>query len=715
MCYILAFLAFMCISFGANAQTTTCSNRNSTDSSNACANTRFVQTVPVSPARLPAFTGGDCVSFAGSVVLNCSAVKTTASANLQTQRVVMALANNNKDVNIVLLGDSTGDATNEWFYMLGQSLAAQWPAFTVKYRPWGTIDYPPGSEVTIAVGSGTNTLTLWNASIPGSAAYKFAGDNFFAAVININPDLVFMNYGHNGGSSPDAQVAYMTATTSRIAREVRSPIIIIGQNPMQSGGVDTGVTQPKNVAFRALAAREGYGFVDVYSAFIQSGISLSILVPDGTHPSLQGQTIWRDLVLTEFLYSGTVASGLAQPSQGIRTLISISNYADFVRRANLFGGATLSKNTTDYETWGASTKLTTTAASGWIYFDILTGEDAIALRNKTITISARIKVPSGNGVDAGRIEIDDGVGSTITSNGGPQGTEFYWNSVTRAISGSATRIRVYLYGASSAVNSEVNIDRLIVGEGTIPQDAIPVASTPIQRDINIRGAGTSGIGSLYNSSGSSYGLRFIPTETADVAAAWTSEWSGDGFNVKLTGDAYPRVSVTSSRILFGVGAAAPAIGVGYRFSDALAPNAHWYPNSDAAYDLGANGVAWRNIFVTGIYRVNNIQVIGSDRTVTGAKLMATAAVPTQSTCGTSPSIDAGSSPNAGKFTIGSSATACTLTFASAFPTSAYCTVTPAAQPAAVTNIPYISAQSASAFTVSGGTASTSYYYTCGGN
>ena len=40
---------------------------------------------------------------------------------------------------------------------------------------------------------------------------------------------------------------------------------------------------------------------------------------------------------------------------------------------------------------------------------------------------------------------------------------------------------------------------------------------------------------------------------------------------------------------------------------------------------------------------------------------------------------------------------------------------PAAQPAAVANIPYISAQSKTAFTISGGTASASYYYTCGGN
>lgn len=566
----------------------------------------------IGSGAMPAFIGGDCTSSAGTVILNCGPAKITSSASRQTQRVMMALANDNANINIVLLGDSTGDATNEWFYMLGQSLAAQWPKFTIKYRPWstGSNDYPGGSEVTIATGSGTHTLTLWNASIAGTTANKFAGANFFAAVTNINPDLVIMNYGHNGGSVADAQVSYMTATTSRIAREVGSPIIIIGQNPMQSGGVDTGVTAPKNLAYRALAEREGYGFVDVYSAFLQSGVSLSTLVPDGTHPGSQGQTIWRDLVLSQFTYLATNASGVGQPAQAPRTIAAISHYADFVRRAAITGGATLSKNTTDYETWGASTKLTTTAASGWIYIDIATGEDAIALRNKKITVATRIRVPAGNGVDAGRIELDDGTGSTITSDGGPQGTEFYWHSVTRQISGSATRLRVYLYGASSAVNSEVSIDRMIVGEGTLPQDVIPVAGST-QRDLHIRGSGTSGIGTLYNSSGSSYGLRYLPSEAASAATAWTSEFNGDGFSAKLTGDAYPRMSLAYNGMFIGDGTAAPTMRISYRFSDALAPNANWYPNSDNTYDLGAAGIAWRDVIAT--------------RTIQGATLKATGA------------------------------------------------------------------------------------------
>lgn len=91
------------------------------------------------------------------------------------------------------------------------------------------------------------------------------------------------------------------------------------------------------------------------------------------------------------------------------------------------------------------------------------------------------------------------------------------------------------------------------------------------------------------------------------------------------------------------------------------------------------------------------------------------AAPAASSCGTGPSVDASSSANSGKFTIGSAATACTLTFAVAYPNYAWCSVTPMAAPATIANVPYISAQSKTAFTVSGGTASASYTYKCGGS
>ena len=93
-------------------------------------------------------------------------------------------------------------------------------------------------------------------------------------------------------------------------------------------------------------------------------------------------------------------------------------------------------------------------------------------------------------------------------------------------------------------------------------------------------------------------------------------------------------------------------------------------------------------------------------------------IPAISSCGTgSPSVATGSNNIAGQFTMGTSATTCTITFAHAYPNHAFCTADPASSGgAAITGGYYISATSASAFTLTIGTSTSSlvFNYTCGG-
>ncbi len=109
-----------------------------------------------------------------------------------------------------------------------------------------------------------------------------------------------------------------------------------------------------------------------------------------------------------------------------------------------------------------------------------------------------------------------------------------------------------------------------------------------------------------------------------------------------------------------------------------------------------------------------LDVAGSIRT-TQAVLNSSAA-PTISACGTSPpAAAAGSNNNSGQLTLGTgSPTACTVTFANAFPSHAFCTLTAASS---YTGSFYISSQTNAAFTVTlgTGTSSVKFNYTCGGN
>lgn len=96
------------------------------------------------------------------------------------------------------------------------------------------------------------------------------------------------------------------------------------------------------------------------------------------------------------------------------------------------------------------------------------------------------------------------------------------------------------------------------------------------------------------------------------------------------------------------------------------------------------------------------------------------AAPVLSSCGGgSPTPTAGSNSRSGSFTTGSgSPTACTVTFASAYPNQAFCSISPANSAAnGISGGTYISAQSKSAFTVTlgTGTSSAEYNYTCYGS
>lgn len=97
-------------------------------------------------------------------------------------------------------------------------------------------------------------------------------------------------------------------------------------------------------------------------------------------------------------------------------------------------------------------------------------------------------------------------------------------------------------------------------------------------------------------------------------------------------------------------------------------------------------------------------------------LLNSSAVPAASSCGTSPAITASSTNQGGQFTTGTGTpSACTITFANAFPTAAFCTVTPV-NAAAVGVTARISASSASAFTATlgSGTDTATYNYHCMG-
>lgn len=107
-----------------------------------------------------------------------------------------------------LLGDSTGDETTEWFYLLGAKLATAYPARTVQHRIWreATLDYDvPTTIQTGTNGKGYLNPTSGGINTPDSARKSLTTCDFTARAFVRPSDLANAGdqviLGHGGGSS----------------------------------------------------------------------------------------------------------------------------------------------------------------------------------------------------------------------------------------------------------------------------------------------------------------------------------------------------------------------------------------------------------------------------------------------------------------------------------------------------------------------------------
>lgn len=552
-----------------------------------------------------------------------------AAGNLQLgqlNRIMSKLASANEDANVVILTDSTGDAADEWPYVLfNDYVAAAFPAWTVKIRYWSGSSY--AAATTLQTGTGTRILTVWVGAIAGTAANRFAGDDFQAGVVTPDPDVVLVSYGHNGditGTGPYAitanrQLSFFSGLADRLAKDLPNvPVAMIGQNPStnsngsNAAGTDDGFMNTRLKVLRPLAARRGWGFIDVHGAFLQSATPLANLLADDTHPNATGSQLWAATVWSVM----DASRGAQQPGQALRgqLLRSWASRTDFGEWST--SNVTLARQTTAgrYQTLGHSTSVTITsnAAAGYISIQALGSDDVPLVAGRYVTVAVWQRVPTANVGNSGRIDVADGTTTTVCS--GPQkGSGFSVFSATHYVDPAATSLTIYIYPTDDAAASAntIDIDRVSIALGMEAVD--PVAPVAVStRKLVVAGGTSAGLGVLYNGAVSDAGLRFVATEGAAVASAWTSDFNTDGFGVKQAGDTRERSYLKQDGLYLGGGSGAPDLRIGragagrFQFLGGSVE-----PDTDNARDLGISGAAWRNIiFGSAIYR-NAVQVVGA--------------------------------------------------------------------------------------------------------
>lgn len=544
----------------------------------------------------------------------------SVSTRTQTQRLMQRLKNDDADCSLVVFSDSTGDALTEWVRLIAGRLATAWPTFTVNYRIWDSGASPENYSAiveTVQTGTGANTLTIWNAAVPGSVANHFSGLRFTNAILQSqNPDLVILNYGHNGGTSAQTQVEMHNTLLGRLTAELPDiPVILTGQNPWLDG---TGGTLAKVDALASLASRRGLGFVNTYAAFLQSGTALADLMADNVHPNAAGQVVWADEVEKALAWKGGDAAGPISAGMDGYVIAAVHHFSEFNAWAKS-GNAATAENVIEFETLGQSTKLSNTSgASGWILKDLVSSQDVIAYRGKYVTLALRRYIADGEGSSAGRIELEDGVGSEITSGGGVQGNVFAWHFVTLKIDVLATRIRAYIYASSDATTEELSLDRAILCVGTLPMDSPPPQLQNFMRGAQFFGSSADGLVTLRNNTDGNIGMTFLSTATGadddDPSSRYQVAIGGDSvaFKSRSDSDARLKIAPTTGRISWGDGAGT----FDFYFQRNIATlmkydGAHIYPETSNTWDLGIAGQEIRRLWLGTDLRVGGTKIIGA--------------------------------------------------------------------------------------------------------
>jgi lysophospholipase L1-like esterase len=398
--------------------------------------------------------------------------------------VLQKLYHNNGNVNVVIIGDSTGNESWEWVYLFAQKLGIQFPTHTVKYYLWEDTSLSYGAGITIQTGTGSNILNIYNASVAGKTIYYPIQYGFVSQVITPNPDLVIISHGHNEGNLSVDVEKWNNKTRyyllgQYVAQMVpNSAIMLIAQNPQ----VGSQVQKLRAQMISEVAIRCGYGFINVHDVFLSKPNWGTTLMLDSVHPNAEGAKVWIEEVMKHFKSFPELQPIVQVPSSFSSRADNLLTNGDFTNFSSAIPDSwsallspTLSKDTTKFETGTYGLKIVTApSVQGAIYQNVHLTNPNIPInfyKGKTITFAVRLRKPQGQPATAGRLALYDGLVTNTSRTSYESDGNFYWDCISLKVSNDATMIRAYIYGdTSSTGNIEVTVDRAILVFGELPKD-----------------------------------------------------------------------------------------------------------------------------------------------------------------------------------------------------------------------------------------------------
>lgn len=379
------------------------------------------------------------------------------------------------DVYMIVLGDSTGNSTDEWVYKLAGMIAADYPTHSVRYRLF--VDATGwDSEVVISTGSGARSIYVDNVSHPGSTERYYQGANK-ARIYNASReyDLVIISHGHNEGTSVAESVLQMGFSEGVFAARQDNPsaaICVTLQNPRR----DFPDHSARAVSsWCKIAAANALGVIDVYSAFTALGNPPELYLDD-IHPNSAGMDLWASVA-----HKALGSSPISEHGQYIKAYAGEQrlNFApnpafndwDSTKPFNWsLTNSTSERDLSLRDSFAFSVKLTATSASSPQMFCDLS-DHLHAFRGQWITFAARCYKGVGATTNSGRLQLSGTGLTTVTSRSKLLEAEggWMWAIVHAYISQSVTTLQAKIL-VGDAIGHVLNVDRVFVGTGIVPSD-----------------------------------------------------------------------------------------------------------------------------------------------------------------------------------------------------------------------------------------------------
>lgn len=409
------------------------------------------------------------------------------STAANTRRLMMKLKRGASDAAVLVIGDSTGNQTNEWVYLWAQAVAAMFPALTVRVAFWDETGNVYNAPTVVQTGTGPRTLTIWNCSAAGQTQDYVLGSRWNTAVVPADPDLVIVSHGHNTGD-PLASAntfwgvrnKFLALTEELAALFPYAGIVLIAQNPSYIAGRELWQARKADM-YEDLAALRGYGFIDVHQAFVDDGRGAALTL-DNTHPTDVGSQLWADVV---------ASATRADPDQGVSSLGApplLSRATNLLGTAYDFSdwsaadpagwtmsNATATKDTTNKETGAHGMRLQPVAdgaAYAQAFLNLATLGGSGLLSGQVVMFAVRLFMPAAH-LATTRIRLVDNTGSAnqiLSDSSTANRDRFCWMFITKRLTANPTNITAQIYCRSTGnAVADITVDRAYLIQGALPR------------------------------------------------------------------------------------------------------------------------------------------------------------------------------------------------------------------------------------------------------